>query len=251
MGVLNYSQCKLGDNKRVFMILRKYYKRLISIAIVAFVTIAILMYTYSNKNDTNKEAVYGSSHAQRIIANNDDTDEASTNLSKSVKGEDESEHNTIKYIVDIVSIDNNIAYGDTATLNGISGRIMIDLSEVNNQISVNNTYVITVKSLIKISNIPIVTAVKIDEASEEQVNELDNYRKNISNYNECLLKYNNMDIDSIVDDANRQYVYWTQNERKAFLKYIKSLGYNASTDRIIKIIVYNNIESISKDIIVE
>ena len=60
-----------------------------------------------------------------------------------------------------------------------------------------------------------------------------------------------MDIDSIVDDANRQYVYWTQNERNAFLKYIKSLGYNASTDRIIKIIVYNNIESISKDIIVE
>jgi hypothetical protein len=108
-----------------------------------------------------------------------------------------------------------------------------------------------VKSLIKISNIPIVTAVKIDEASEEQVKELDNYRKNISNYNECMLNYNRMNIASIVDDANKQYVYWTQNERKAFLKYIKSLGYNASTDGIIKVIVYDNIESISKDIIVE
>ena len=103
----------------MFIRLRKYYKRLISIAIVAFVTIAILMHTYSNKNDINNKTNYGSSHAQRIIANNDDTDEASTKLSKSIKGEDESEHNTIKYIVDIISFDNNIAYGDTATLNGI------------------------------------------------------------------------------------------------------------------------------------
>ena len=249
----------------MLIILRKYYKRIISIAIVAFVTIAILMYTYSNKNDANNETSYNSVHTQNIIANRNDTDEASTkteeisnNLSKSAKGEDESakgeyesEHNTIKYIVDIISIDNNIAYGDTATLNGFSGRIKIDLYEVNNQLSVNNTYVITVKSLIKISNIPIVTAVKIDEASEEQVKELDNYRKNISNYNECMLNYNRMNIASIVDDANKQYVYWTQNERKAFLKYIKSLGYNASTDGIIKVIVYDNIESISKDIIVE
>ena len=167
----------------MLIILRNYYKRIISIAIVAFVTIAILMYTYSNKNDEDRETRYDSVHAQNIIANRNDTDEVSTkteeisnNLSKSAKGEDESEkgedeseHNTIKYIVDIISIDNNIAYGDTATLNGFSGRIEIDLSEVNNQISVNNTYVITVKSLIKISNIPIVTAVKIDEASKEKV----------------------------------------------------------------------------------
>ena len=118
----------------MLIILRKYYKRIISIAIVAFVTIAILMYTYSNKNDANNETSYNSVHTQNIIANRNDTDEASTkteeisnNLSKSAKGEDESEHNTIKYIVDIISIDNNIAYGDTATLNGFSGRIKIDL----------------------------------------------------------------------------------------------------------------------------
>lgn len=215
-----------------------------------------------NKNDSTDTKKVTKDSTTNIITKQDNTieytnpnqllsDYINQNTNKSEQGESEEEHNNIEYIIDVTSIDKNLLYGDTATVKGYSGRICADISNLDIKIETDKTYVITAKSLINMGDIPKVQAVKIIEADENHIKELDHNRETISNYKECLVNYSRMDLNSIIDDANKQYIYWSQDERKAFIEYIKTLGYNDTANGALKIKVYGDVESPSSNIIVE
>lgn len=159
----------------------------------------------------------------------------------------------IEYIVDVLYITDDVISGDTASIDGYSGKILIDTNNLNNknEIETNTTYYVKAETLIEMGTLPKIKAISITKASNEQIDELDEYRSKISNYAECKLNYENMDINEIIEDANENYVYWTQKERNEFISFINNSDNKDEITSLLKIYTYEQNVSINDNTVVE
>lgn len=236
------------------------FKRLIGIAAIITMIAAILICSTNNTKKLNTEQNSGTEstkiefseqYRKNTYALTDNEDNNSTHKI-TYEEADINKINNLVYIVDVISITDKVIYGDTATIDGYSGKIYIDTSGLfNADIETNKTYVIKTRSLIKFGDIPEVYAVDIKESTDKDLDELDNIRADISNYKECMLKYDGMEIPDIIKDANENYVYWTQDERNEFFTWITNKGYKDTCKETLKILIYNHISDNEYDNVVE
>ena len=139
----------------------------------------------------------------------------------------------LKFTVDVIDLDyeTDEILGTTATLDGYSGKLVIHMIDLDNRgIEIGKTYVIETLPMISMTNPPDVTAVEIVQATEEDIDELENIREQISNYAECIYDYNNMEPDDIIEHANKEYGKWTQWEILKYLDFLDKLGYNEGNE---------------------
>lgn len=179
--------------------------------------------------------------ANTIIEEPDTTDEIKADESKNECGT----LDNMEYIVDITEIVENTdentleLMGNTSTEKGYSGIIQIKEKESGlfSNITVGNTYVITTTPMITMSIPPQVTAIEVKEALESDIETLENIRKEVSNYAECMLDYEEMTLEEIINNANINYATWTQEEIKEYIDFIKKKGYNE--EYTVKSVVHN------------
>lgn len=182
--------------------------------------------------------------------NNDDT------LDNEVINEEKIEQTNeeyIEYIVDVLYITDDIISGDTASIEGYSGKILIDVNSLSNknEIYTNTTYYVKAETLIEMGTLPKIKAISMTKASDEQLNELDEYRRKVSNYAECKLNYESMGINEIIEDANKNYVYWTQEERNEFISFINSIDNKDDITSLLKIYTYKQNVNINDNTVME
>lgn len=154
--------------------------------------------------------------------------------------------NNLKFIVDVSSLDyeTDEILGTTATLDGYSGNLVIHTIELDDRgIEIGKTYVIETLPMISMTNPPDVTAVEIVQATDEDIEDLENIREQISNYAECMYDYNNMEPSDIIEHANREYGKWTQWEILKYLDFLDKLGYNEGN----KVKLRENVQSLESE----
>ena len=142
------------------------------------------------------------------------------------------EAETIRFIVDItdnLTETENLIIGNTANAEAYSGEIAIHLEasllEKSNEIQVGNTYVFTVTPMMTMSIPPQVSAIDFAPASEADLETLENVRGEISNFKECMERYQSMSLEDIIADANLNYPIWTQDEIAEYNAFLIEKGY--------------------------
>ena len=123
----------------------------------------------------------------------------------------------------------------TSTSDGYSGIIEIYLAEeliekAAETIEVGKTYIFTVQPMMTMSIPPQTTAVDFVEASQEDIQYLEEIRKTISNFKDCMESYQNMSLEEIIGDANFNYALWTQEEITEFIEFIGEKGYTDDSE---------------------
>lgn len=144
------------------------------------------------------------------------------------------------YTIDITyaNIEDNSYIGNTATEKDYSGIIRFSLSDLANENIeekpvVGNTYIVEASPMIDITNgndYPSLTVVGFIEASEDDIQELENIKSTVSNYQRKLIDYNTLSLDDIITDANESYATWTQVEIVKYIELISNMGYTEDSN---------------------
>lgn len=193
-------------------------------------------------NKTDTAMVNNLSKYNETIGKKKDTKKKDVNNGK--------ELDRLVYIVDNLCIISSAEVSaDTATETEYTGKIKIDTTAINiTELDTSKTYKVIAEPLISMSNPPEIIAISIDEASEYDLGRLDKIRSNISNYEDLKIKYNSMGLDSIIENANENYICWTQAERIEYVDFIKSLGY--TDDNAVKNKVFiNGQETVTSEVL--
>lgn len=140
---------------------------------------------------------------------------------------------TVQFIVDItdnLAAGSKQVVGNTAAYEGYCGIIELNLDDnlakrAESEIQPGKTYVFTVKPMMTMSIPPQMPAIDFAPASEEDIRELEEIRKTISNYDECMESYETMPLAEIIQDANQNYALWTQEEITEYVEFITEKGY--------------------------
>lgn len=138
-------------------------------------------------------------------------------------------------ITDNLIGERGMVIGNTSTSDGYSGIIEIYLAEeliekAAETIEVGKTYIFTVQPMMTMSIPPQTTAVDFVEASQEDIQYLEEIRKTISNFKDCMESYQNMSLEEIIGDANFNYALWTQEEITEFIEFIGEKGYTDDSE---------------------
>ncbi len=151
---------------------------------------------------------------------------------------DQPVEDTMTFIVDIT--DNLIAesgkvIGNTTTAENYSGIIEIYLDtplleKARTDIQAGKTYLFSVTPMMTMSIPPQVTALDYTPATEEDIASLEEIRKNVSNFQDCMTAYETMSLDQMIQDANFNYALWTQEEIVKFQEFIKEKGYTEDSE---------------------
>lgn len=145
----------------------------------------------------------------------------------------------IRFTVDIT--DNliqteNLIIGNTANTDSYSGGIAIrlhaSLLDKADEIKVGSTYVFTVEPMMTMSIPPQVSAIDFTPAGEEDIEALENARREVSNFKECIAQYPSMSLKDIIADANFNYPIWTQDEIAEYNAFLTEKGYTEDGDLI-------------------
>jgi hypothetical protein len=171
-----------------------------------------------------------------------DLDETNSNkviveeVKEEIPEQDEDSFGTLDNMEYIVDISDNyldeegVLVGNTSTLNGYSGVIIInvndDLKDELDDIEIGKSYKVETTPMITMSLPPQVVAVHVTEATEDEMEELEKTREVISNYEECMSKYKDMSLSDIINNANMNYATWTQEQIEEFISYINKKGYS-------------------------
>ena len=138
-------------------------------------------------------------------------------------------------ITDNLIGERGMVIGNTSTSDGYSGIIEIYLAEeliekAAETIEVGKTYIFTVQPMMTMSIPPQTTAVDFVEASQEDIQYLEEIRKTIYNFKDCMESYQNMSLEEIIGDANFNYALWTQEEITEFIEFIGEKGYTDDSE---------------------
>lgn len=143
----------------------------------------------------------------------------------------------IRFTVDVT--DNligteNLIIGNTAGPEIYSGVIEISLNDSllarADEIKPGNTYVFTVGPVMTMSIPPQVSATDFVPASEADIEALEDARREISNFKECMEQYRSMSeepnfLENVIADANFNYPVWTQEEIAEYNAFLIEKGY--------------------------
>lgn len=184
----------------------------------------------------------------RAEINETPTETAETELNETPAETEESENTegtqgsetveNIRVIVDVT--DNltgteNLIIGNTAGPDVYSGAIEIHLHDSllarADEIKPGNTYVFTVGPMMTMSIPPQVSAIDFVPASEADIEVLEDARREISNFKECMEQYRSMSeepnfLENVIADANFNYPVWTQEEIAEYNAFLIEKGYN-------------------------
>lgn len=138
-------------------------------------------------------------------------------------------------ITDNLAADMALVIGNTATEQSYCGIIEIHLDDTLSEraareIRTGKTYIFTVEPMMTMSIPPQVTATDFTPADEEDINRLEEVRKAVSNYSECMDSYQSMSLEQIIQDANLNYALWTQDEILEFTQFIAEKGYTDDSE---------------------
>ena len=144
----------------------------------------------------------------------------------------------IQFTVDVtdnLADENGMIIGNTSSAEGYCGIVEIHMDEAllqraAEEIQTGKTYVFTVKPMMTMSIPPQIIATDFALATEEEINRLEEVRKTISNYKDCMETYKTMSLEEIIQDANFSYALWTQEEIGEFLEFIAEKGYTDDSD---------------------
>lgn len=183
----------------------------------------------------------------RAETNETPTETAETELNETPAETEESENTegtqgsetveNIRVIVDVT--DNltgteNLIIGNTAGPDIYSGAIEIHLHDSllarADEIKPGNTYVFTVGPMMTMSIPPQVSAIDFVPASEADIEVLEDARRKISNFKECMEQYRSMSeepnfLENVIADANFNYPVWTQEEIAEYNAFLIEKGY--------------------------
>lgn len=173
------------------------------------------------------------------ITNEVETDANEVEISTTEKVEETEYHgtlDTVEFIVDTTEVYKNNetqltnVIGDTATLDNYSGVINIQVSDAVEdasglELKADKHYVFTVEPMMTRSVPPIANAVSIRDATDDDLNKLENIREEVSNYAECMLRYEDMEEQEILNDYIYNIGRWTDDEVQDFYKYLEEHGY--------------------------
>lgn len=232
--------------------------------IIFFVTLVILVvffiiYEQSIGKETNKQLQANKEQetekateieSTEITEENDiletESDTETVEVIETDTSEQEETYGTLEnmeFIVDVTDIvkedgTQEMIVGNTATYKSYSGKIELHATESidTSTIEVGKTYVFTTTPMMTMSLPPQVTAIKVVEATEEDIETLEKIKEKVSTYAESMLKYKDMELDEIISDANHSYGTWTQEQIKQYIEFIEEKGYSEE----------NKIKSIAK-----
>ena len=193
------------------------------IVIIALIIVNICIFFIGKHIQNNEQSTES---AKVTSADDTDSNSSETEDSENIV----STIDNLVYTIDITNIDSdNIAVGNTATLNGYCGRI--EINEKDNKLEVGKTYVVEALPLIETADngLPLINAVSVKEASNDDIVELESVRGEVSNYNKKMAEYKSMSVDDIINDANSSYATWTQSEITKFIEYLDKLKKSSST----------------------
>lgn len=128
----------------------------------------------------------------------------------------------LEFIVLVRSESNGIVYGDALTKDNFYGPITVkklDDSSFEN----NKLYVITTEPLIRESGDYNVVEVTHRNADENDLSLVESIKENRTNYYECVNNYKYMEVEDIIQDANKNYILWTDKNIDEFTKLIKKM----------------------------
>ncbi len=133
-------------------------------------------------------------------------------------------------ITDNHAAEMGLVIGNTATKDNYCGMIEIHLDEAlaekaAQEIQIGKTYLFTVQPMMTMSIPPQVAALDFTPADDQEIAKLEEIRKTVSNYTECMETYQDMELEQIIQDANMNYALWTQEEIAEFTEFIAQKGY--------------------------
>jgi hypothetical protein len=199
--------------------------------------------TVESDTQTQEEATTEESEVESTITEEETTEtEPETiqiveEVTEEISEQDETSFGTLEnltYTVDLTDIfpdDYNVLVGNTSTLQGYSGIIVINISDYLSyklesiELEKGKTYVVTTSPMISRSIPPQVTAIDIVEATDSEIDILEKTREIVSNYDDCMSKYADMSLDDIISDSNSNYATWTQQQIYEFKEYLTEKGY--------------------------
>lgn len=86
-------------------------------------------------------------------------------------------------------------------------------------------YLFTTEPVLTRGDIPQVKAISIKTALSFEKNDYEAIKQDVSTFLEHEFKYKNMTLDEIIEDGNKFYYTWTDEQILKYQDYIKSLGY--------------------------
>lgn len=228
---------------------RRYIVSAIIIMVIALtICLAVQCVNIVAEREINNDTVVSSNTVSSNIVKNKETEEIKKDVNnllvadiknKNDNSTDEESYGTndniyfIATVTDILTDDKqSVIKCNTATENGYSGILEISCEDDENKgIDIGNTYKFEVGPMMTMSIPPRVIMVKYENASEKDIETLNNNKVNISNYVESMLNYQNMSLDDIIADSNIQYAIWTDEEIEEFQAFISGLGYNSDYEK--------------------
>jgi Na+-translocating ferredoxin:NAD+ oxidoreductase RnfG subunit len=206
--------------------------RLIETIVIILIQLIILLIAKSDYINQVKlisgQNNYEESQSKIIKITIENFEEENAKMDKLRKSNKTEKENALQFTVEVLSIVNNNeqseVYGITSSSNGYSGLIRI-IAKSKNNIERYNTYVFTTDTIMKIGDIPEVNCISFVEATEEEKEELELNKENASNFPECMLRYESMDLSDIVATANNEYYRWTDEQILKYQNMIEKLGY--------------------------
>lgn len=128
----------------------------------------------------------------------------------------------LEFIVLVRSESNGIVYGDAITKDNFYGPITVKRLD-DSSFESNKLYVITTEPLIRESGDYNVVEVTHRNADENDLSLVESIKENRTNYYECVNNYKYMEVEDIVQDANKNYILWTDKNIDEFTKLIKKM----------------------------
>ena len=192
-------------------------------AILLIIT-SIMIFIFSVSQFTILE--YSNSNIQEIIEVKLKVEE----VTESVNIEKTGTLDNITFIADVIDVNKMedggyLVIGNTATEKNYSGKIHIIVKQIDD-IELDKTYTFIVEPLMSMSTPPVVTEVIHSESTDNDIRNLHEYRKLISNYNSKIFEYKDMNLYDIIEDSNKNYYTWTNDEISQFKRYLEDLGYD-------------------------
>lgn len=181
-------------------------------------------------------AITDTAESTQLPDNATDSD-ASADATQSAETGDQLPEETIQFIVDIT--DNHLAdegflIGNGGTKEGYLGILELHMeeslaSQAADSILPGKTYLFTVTPMMTMSIPPQMIAIDFSEASEADITRLENIRQTTSNYQSCMERYPDMELEAIIGDANLNYATWTQEEIAEYLAFLTEKGYSETS----------------------
>lgn len=226
--------------------------QVIIIVILMSILIGILLNTNNKLNKTTND---NSIEAVHDISNEEILNTQETNINSDIEivqdpefygsiddNKDITEEEMYEYIEFMVDIlednvqEEGIIVGNTATLDGYSGQIIVYIDENvlnnNNLLEFNKGEVwkFIVKPMMTMSIPPQVTAVDFEKLDDSNIEKFEEIKSQVSTFKVQMIDYEQMELDSIIMDANMNYATWTQEEIIEFQEFIKNKGYTEENE---------------------